>query len=298
MENAEILGVILTLCGIVYIFLQGMGKLSDKGGEIETKLLSLKGGAGLVLVALGITIFAVGGSTGGLTNILSEVGIKSAPADIESSKGTGLVSSTPMPESTPLSGRTSATLVPTTSSSSSIISPTPAVPASKSVILEPIGKESGSVYDLGTGSGTWGDYTAGDEPYSYSKQVQTFLSFKIADIPANATINNATLDFSAYSRSGDPFSGLGCLGAYEQNFGAVDTSDFFIGTPTSAIARWCSDGELSEPSPSNELISVLQSNLGKSRFQIRVQFDKATNNDGKHDNIYFTPKLMVTYTTP
>lgn len=76
-ENVEILGIILILCGIVYIFLQGMGKLSDKGGEIETRIFTFKGGAGLILVILGITIFAVGGGADGLTNILSEGGIKS-----------------------------------------------------------------------------------------------------------------------------------------------------------------------------------------------------------------------------
>ena len=41
-----------------------MGRLSDKGGEIETKLLSLKGGAGLYLVALGATLFDVCGGAG------------------------------------------------------------------------------------------------------------------------------------------------------------------------------------------------------------------------------------------
>lgn len=124
MENVEILGIILILCGILYTFLQGMGKLSDEGGEIKTKILSLKGGAGLILVVLGITIFAVGGGADGLTNILSEVGIKSMVSNSGSFAGAALVPDTISPVST----KSSLQSTPTPASQSLVdkISPTSA----------------------------------------------------------------------------------------------------------------------------------------------------------------------------
>lgn len=294
MENAEILGIILTLCGIVYIFLQGMGKLSDKGGEIETRLLSLKGGAGLILVALGITIFAVGDGAGGLTNILSEVGIKPAPTGSGSatpaSLEPGATSPVIMKKSIPSVSSTSQSL-------SDQVNPTPTstqvTPASTTVRLKAIDKESAGVSSNG---GAFGSWWVGDNRYNGANQA--FFSFNIANIPANATLIGATLDFGNYGRNGDPFSDLGCLGVYKQDYGAPDASDFFIGTPTNAITKWCSDAELSESLPIDKFISALQSKLGTKRFQIRIQFDKITDNDDMDDQIAsYLPELIISYTT-
>jgi len=174
-------------------------------------------------------------------------------------------------------------------------------PVPTTIILEPVREESGSVYNRGKSSqdsGVWGDFTAGDEPYSFAKQTQAFISYNMAVIPANATITKATMDLGNFRRKEDPFSGLGCLGVYEQDFGVPDTNDFFLDEPTEtdAIVKWCSDVELSEPSESKELMSALKSKLGNKRFQVRLQFDKISDDDGKSDNIYFSPRIFVTYT--
>jgi hypothetical protein len=281
METLEIIGIILIFIGVVYIFLQGFGKLSDKGGEIETKILSLKGGAGLILVALGIVLLAMGGGLAGLSDQLP------LPSEVKEKIGMMTPTKTSDPStitSQPLSNSVSST-------------PTQVTPGSKTVVLTAIEKESGCVW---VGDKYWGCYenSAGYGSLGYDSPDQAFLSFNIASISINATITNAALDFSDYSRWGDPFSYYGCLGAYVQDYGAPDLNDFFTGTPTGAIAKWCSDGDLSSPSPSNDLMSALQRKLGKSRFQIRVQFDKVIEGMGDNNINLNTPKLIVTYTLP
>jgi hypothetical protein len=59
MSNAvEIVGIILVVCGIIYTFLRGMGKLPVADvDEFESKILKIKGGPGIILIALGITLF-------------------------------------------------------------------------------------------------------------------------------------------------------------------------------------------------------------------------------------------------
>jgi hypothetical protein len=281
METLEIIGIILIFIGVVYIFLQGLGKLSDKGGEIETKILSLKGGAGLILVALGIVLLAMGG--GLLAGIPEKLPI---PDTVKGDLGM----TTPAKTSEP---STSASKHLTNNLSSTL---TQGMPESKTVVLTAIDKESGGISYLSSIDHIYIDlnYEVG---YDYMGVMETFLSFNIVGIPANATITNAALDFSDYSRNGDPFSYYGCIGTYEQNYGAPDDGDYFKGTPIGAIAKWCSEDELSEPLPSNDLISALQHKLGKRRFQVRVQFDDVNNQRPNNVDLR-TPKLIVTYTLP
>jgi hypothetical protein len=59
MSNAvEIVGIILVVCGIIYTFLRGMGKLPvDDVDEFESRILKIKGGPGIIFIALGIILF-------------------------------------------------------------------------------------------------------------------------------------------------------------------------------------------------------------------------------------------------
>jgi hypothetical protein len=77
----------------------------------------------------------------------------------------------------------------------------------------------------------------------------------------------------------------------------VDASDFFPGDPTGAITRWCSAGELSSVFEDAGMKSVVQSAVGTSRLQLRLQFrTPTTNGNGVADMIRFgTVKLTVTY---
>lgn len=197
------------------------------------------------------------------------------PTSSDSTNAKTSESSTPIPTSKSIANTASAISTKVTSTS-------------RTIILEPIVKESAGL------SGTFccTRWSVGDS-------FQTFLSYSMADLPANVTINEVTLDFSNYDRDGDPFSYLGCMGVYDQEFGAPDATDFFLGTPTDAIAKWCSDPELSSPLKSKNLASVLQNKLGKSRFQIRLQFDKNTDNNNQADDIVVrSPKIIVAYTAP
>lgn len=60
MVSIELMGVVLAFLlvafGLLYTFLRGLGRLSDAGGEIGSRLLTLKGGSGLILVALGVLL--------------------------------------------------------------------------------------------------------------------------------------------------------------------------------------------------------------------------------------------------
>lgn len=193
-----------------------------------------------------------------------------------------VVTSTPTLSPTPII--TAVTSIPTPISTQS--------PVSTTVRLKVINKESAGVSSNGGVISWW----VGDNRDNIANQA--FFSFNIENIPANATLIGATLDFGKYGRNGDPFSGLGCLGVYKQDYGAPDASDFFIGTPTGPITKWCSDAELSEPLPIDKFISALQSKLGAKRFQIRMQFDKITDNNDMDDQIAsYSPELIISYTT-
>ncbi len=251
------------------------------GKEEKIMQLSYKKLLRLVAVALGILLLGYWLIAPNITNVLKILEPASAP-----------VSTSPNPMTT----KTVETSTPTSQSLAGGASPTPTkvAPASKTIILEPIDKESSGYSSGGSCCGRY----VGDDSYD-NYYYQTFLSYSMAGIPANATITEATLDFSTYGRNGDPFSYLGCLGVYEQFFGAPDAKDFFLGTPTDAIAKWCTDGELSSPLKSKNLASALQNKLGKNRFQIRLQFDTNTNNNKQGDSISVrSAKIIVTYNVP
>jgi hypothetical protein len=133
--------------------------------------------------------------------------------------------------------------------------------------------------------------------------LQAFLSFNISSIPAGATINDVVVDFTDYyTIYGDPFGSLGCLRGYVQNYGALDGGDYWAGSTTGAVIRYCSTGQIliaSDP----DVKAALQAQVGNPRFQLRLQFnEKATDSGGDNDLVCWTaahlPKLMVTYTAP
>jgi len=161
--------------------------------------------------------------------------------------------------------------------------------------LEAIPAESGSVRSNGAVRGVKnvGDIETNDGS-------QAFLSFDISGIPANAAISKVEVDFSDYDTLGNPFGALGCLRSYKQNYGTLDVSDYVTGHPLGALLRWCSANELNNVSAKEDIRQALQSSLGASRFQLRLQFnEKQSNNDGVADMVRFGhSKLIVTYTTP
>jgi hypothetical protein len=64
------------------------------------------------------------------------------------------------------------------------------------------------------------------------------------------------------------------------------------------IADWASTTALNIVEASPELKANLQSKIGTSRLQLRLQF-AGSNGDAVKDRLTFTnPSLIVTYTTP
>lgn len=158
--------------------------------------------------------------------------------------------------------------------------------------------ESGLV--LSGGSTNTATVAAGDS--TGNEGVEAFLSFDMSSIPANATIQTATLKLIGGGNvRGNPFATLGCLRAYVQNYGTVDAGDFVAPGATGAFAQWCSGGELAGDFSNSTLIAAVQSAVGNGRFRFRLQFrDALTDNDATIDDVLLISPviLSVTYSVP
>jgi hypothetical protein len=131
--------------------------------------------------------------------------------------------------------------------------------------------------------------------------MQGFVTFDLSAIPAGSTVSDASVTFNDYDTGGSPFN-LSCLRLYGQNFGSVNGGDFFTGSPTGALIRWCSPAELTAlMAGTSQFISYIQSSVGNPVIQFRLQLsDMATNSNGVQDMIRFgnAIKITVKYTTP
>jgi hypothetical protein len=168
-------------------------------------------------------------------------------------------------------------------------------PGAQSVDLHTVAAEDGHVTSTGTVVGT---ANVGDSDDTSARQA--FLSFDISGIPSTATITKVVADFRDYDTLGDPFSlGTdGCVRAYVQDYGTLDSGDFFVGDPSGPVGQWCSSAELDTSAEQTAMKSAMQSKLGGSRFQLRLQFrPPLTNGDAVGDVIRLDDvKLVVTYT--
>jgi hypothetical protein len=169
------------------------------------------------------------------------------------------------------------------------------VPELTTVELVHIDGESGSVRSNGT---VLGVKNVGDTSGDLSSQA--FLSFDISGIPADATITEVATDFDVFDQLGDPFGDLGCLDILKHTYGSLDSGDYFSGSPSSRLIRWCSAGSLSPPTIDDDMVTALQSRVGTNRLQLRLQFQTDVTIDAEADMVRFgTPlKLIVTYYTP
>lgn len=167
-------------------------------------------------------------------------------------------------------------------------------PAIAQVILTGLTSEDGFVTSAGN---TNPNPNVGDN--ESNQAVQAFVSFDMTAIPAGATITKVVVDFSGYDTLGNPFSlADGCLRAYAQSYGTVDAGDYFpSGDPTGAYIRWCGPAELSAASENADMKTLVQSLVGSSRLQLRLQFKSPNPSaNGVADMVRFgTIKLIVTY---
>jgi len=169
------------------------------------------------------------------------------------------------------------------------------VPAITTVTLTALSGESGSVR---SGGGVLSPRNVGDT--SDNQSSQGFFSFDISGIPAGSTITDVRFNFTGYDTLGNPFADLGCLSLYKQDYGSLDAGDFFSGSPSGAMIRLCSTGDLGSAVADHDFVTTLQSKVGTSRYQIRAQFDTALSSDAEADMVRF-PLIVMTvsyYTTP
>jgi len=175
---------------------------------------------------------------------------------------------------------------------------------SKTVTLKPVFAENGYILRDGTVFPQIVNkyIIAGD--FANNLSVQGFMSFDISSIPSGATITDVTVNFSNYYVvNGDPFNDLGCLRVYVQDYGTLDSGDYFGGQPLGAILRYCNAGQIiAESDP--DALTALQAKVGSSRFQLRLQFNETmTDNNSDDDYIAWKtmpnePELIVTYILP
>jgi len=164
------------------------------------------------------------------------------------------------------------------------------------ISLSAVSYESGSVAANGSVSG---GINVGDT--ADKDGVQGFLSFDISSIPTKAIIDTGTLNLSLYEIVGDPFSGMGCLSVYQQDYTPLSAGDFFTGAPSGSFMNWCSAADLSNVVVDSDFAAAIQARVGaNTRIQFRLQFpDKQSNGDGTSDQVQFgTPYLIVQYTIP
>lgn len=168
----------------------------------------------------------------------------------------------------------------------------------QTVTLPFMAAESGLV----TSAGAVNNATISVGDSASDEGVEAFLSFDSSGIPANATIQAATLKLiGGGSVRGAPFPALGCLRAFVQYYGTLDAGDFVAPGATGAFAAWCNDGDLSANLSNPALVATLQATLGASRFRFRLQFrDALTDSDATIDDVLLLAPvvLTVTYTLP
>jgi len=128
--------------------------------------------------------------------------------------------------------------------------------------------------------------------------MQAFLSFDISMIPKGAKVDTAFLDLTAGEVYGLPFALLGRLYIYSCSYTKLAKNDYAIVTSSGFIHTAL--GRLTVPITSSPLINDLQTavDMGDSRFQVRLQFEKPTFNNREADYVSFDPskpKLIVTY---
>jgi hypothetical protein len=134
--------------------------------------------------------------------------------------------------------------------------------------------------------------------------VQGFITYDLSGIPDGANILSARLvPTDTADTIGNPFSDLGYLRVYVDNYGELKMNDYTPPPVTGAIIRFSSFNKMKndtdEQSFSSSGIAALESALGSDEFQIRLQFnDQETDNDGNTDMVRANFKLVITYQNP
>jgi hypothetical protein len=110
---------------------------------------------------------------------------------------------------------------------------------------------------------------------SWSVVLQAFLSFDISMIPQGAIIKSVSLDLTAGNVFGSPFNTMGQLYICNQQYATLNSNDFVVGPAT--LSMYSISQMPTALISSNMMVVAVQDQVdaGNSRFQIRLQFEKA-----------------------
>lgn len=137
----------------------------------------------------------------------------------------------------------------------------------------------------------------GDNPTD--EGLQGFITFDLSSLPNDAEITKVRLKQSDYDVLGNPFSVLGCLRVYADNYGALGGGDYTPPPVSNHINKFCSEGELSNASVqqlNSKGIEAINDALASDQFQVRLQFNELeTNGDGVADVVRGDFTLVITY---
>lgn len=135
---------------------------------------------------------------------------------------------------------------------------------------------------------------------SDNRGYQGFMTFDLSSIPSTATIVAARLVEPGVLVTGDPFGKLDTLRAYIHPYGTLSAVDYRRPPLGGPIARFSSRAQLNDPTAQEfghrGIMGIQDALAGNKKFQIRLQFDRETNNDSVTDLVSVIFKLQVVYT--
>jgi hypothetical protein len=184
-------------------------------------------------------------------------------------------------------------------------------PVQQFVKLPVLLDESGSVVKASSSYTYQKGICAGDTPGNFAQRA--FLSFDISSVPETAVIQEAILDLSSASKSGNPSYAVSIYG----NMGALEIYHFQYGTTVdlntlayNRAARLVENGRFTSYPLSPWTLDVKNSNDGEAvvqglvqthqnRLQLRIQFFTSTNWNSETDGFCFENAILtVKYAVP
>ena len=181
----------------------------------------------------------------------------------------------------------------------------------KEIVLHTISNEDGSLVKYDSSYQRQNIPCAGDS--SLNLPSKAFLSFDISSIPQDAIIEEAVLDLSDCTITGEPtyirgrHGNMGALEVYHYQYGSYDDLDRSAYIKIAQLTKGGSHQEyplspwkwdIKESSEGNPIIQELVRS-GTSRCQLRIQFFTSTNWDSIADMICFEDtNLVIRYKSP
>ncbi|MCL5428370.1 MAG: NBR1-Ig-like domain-containing protein [Chloroflexi bacterium] len=128
--------------------------------------------------------------------------------------------------------------------------------------------------------------------------VQGFVSFNIASIPTDATIQEVKVDFSGFDTAGNPFASMGCLQGFAGSYFPLDAGDYNA-SGSGPDMEWCSTSDLSTVFINGDVADRLQDALGSATtLEYQLKFSGTPTGSALVRFLDGGVKLIITYTKP